>query len=160
MFGVFICAWISISWSLCWPFLNDMLPPNPCLFNRQHFTSLSPLLLLFNRMQYFDLHSLTVSPVNQCPRFWLALSLLKILDNIRYDDCASDRTTEKLFWFWAEALFYFLQNIRADSGTNPSSYSMSTGDLKLTTHFHLAPRLRTRKMYIFVPPHAFLTCMG
>jgi len=69
---------------------------NPCPINGQHFTSLSPLVLLFNRMHYFDLHSSIVFPVNQHPRFWLALPLLKILGNIQYGDCASDRTTEKL----------------------------------------------------------------
>jgi hypothetical protein len=69
---------------------------NPCFINRQHFASLSPLLLLFSRMQYFDLHSSTLCPVNQHPRFWLALPLLKTLDSIQYGDCASDRTTEKM----------------------------------------------------------------
>jgi len=55
-------------------------------------------------------------------------------------------------------------HIQTGSGTHPASYAMGTGIfprgesircLKLTTHFHLVPRLRMRS-YTSIPQYVFM----
>jgi hypothetical protein len=96
VFGVFMCAWVPMLWSLCWHFLNVMLLSThvssicSILHPSDHYcffvtecsivTCVLQSYALSANIVHFDWHYL-------CLRFWIAYSV---------NDSAPDRATQKL----------------------------------------------------------------
>lgn len=159
MFGVFICAWISISWSLCWPFLNFMLSTHvssigTILHHCHHYyffltgcsilTCTIQLYTLSNNILDFDWHYL-------CWRFWITFSMVTVLLAGWLRNCILILDSgivlfspENPDWLWDKSILLF------------NEYQWLETDNSLPS----STKAKNEWLCTFVPLYALLACMG
>lgn len=117
---------------------------NPCLNSREHFTSLLPLLLLFNRILHFVWHYL-------CLRFWISFGMGTMLLTWRLRNCVSIMG-RGIFFIFSKISRLTLGQIHPPIQWVP--VILTGNSLPSIT------KAKNKWMYTFVPPYAFVACMG
>lgn len=159
VFGIFICAWISITWSLCWPFLNFMLlsthvsSTGSILYHSHHYCFfLTGCSILTCTLQ---LYALSTSILDSdwhylCWRFWITFSMVTMIltEWLRNYVLILGRgivlfSPEHPVWLWDKSILLF------------NEYPWHETDNSLPS----STKPKNEWLYTLVPPYAFLACM-